>query len=218
MTTLPNVIAAITADGLAVLMNQPPTATLSELMGVVYQEWLNKKAKEAHAILLTEISKGKRLSTDVDPNNFFGLLHRYLNATKQGAARQNLRLMAQVLAGSLESDCPFTPDELTSNAELVASLSRNEIKFLATIWKCHQECQIDNGGVHVPICAHNKTLELMVPKILNNEYEFFALGGALTRTGLIVAQSVWDGTRFDVTPRLAQLVRLCDLESALSSE
>ena len=184
-------------------------------MGVTYEEWANKRAKEAHTILFTEIAKGKRLSTDVDPNTFFGLLHRYLNATKQGAARSNLRLMAQVLRGSMEQDCPFSADKLAANAELVATLSRNEVKFLATYWKIYAECLSTFDGEQIQINTQAKAVLSLVPTIFSTEDEFRATAGALTRTGLILAQSGWGGIRYDVTPKLSDLVKMCDLESAL---
>jgi hypothetical protein len=203
-------------------MSQPPTATIATSLGAAYETWLTGKAKEAHDILLTEISKAKRLSTDVEPDAFFGLLHRYLNATKQAAARRNLRLMAQVLAGSLEHDCPFQPDKLASCAELVGNLTRDEIKFLAVFWTSHLEATnsslatVDQSIPSVQLIqikTQDIALERLVPRIFRNAIEFSAVGGSLTRTGLIVSQSVWGGTRFDISPRLVELVDLCDLES-----
>jgi hypothetical protein len=224
---LPNFVSAITADGLAMLMHQPPTATMSTLLGATYETWLNKRAKEAHDILLSEIAKRKRLSGDVEPDAFFGLLHRYLNATKQGVARRNLHLMAQVIRGSLEQDCPFQPDKLASCAEQVAELTRDEIKFLAVFWSSHIEATSSpSETVDAEITAEQRihintqalALERLVPCIFPSKLEFSALAGALTRTELIVAQSVWGGTRFDITPRLGELINLCDLESISSNE
>ena len=199
---LPSVIAALTADGLALLMGQPTTATLSQLTGIAYQNWLTKKANDAHQILFDELLKGGGLASDVDPDSFFGLLHRYLNATKQGAARRNLRLMAQVLKGSLSQDCGFTPDVFATNADLVASLSRDEIKFLATYWKMYSECLSAFEGKQIQVNTQAKAKDSLVPTIFSTEDKFRATAGALTRTGLIVAQSAWGGIRYDATPRL----------------
>ena len=221
MNNLPSFVTAITADAIALLLNQIPTATASQLLGTAYQSWQYKRAKEAHDILLNEISKGQRLSNDVDPNTFFGLLHRYLNATKQGAARANLRLMAQVLRGSLETDCPFNPDELASNAELVASLSRNEIKLLGSFWQANLEdssmAMINNSiAPREAMVRERSCMQKLIPTIYANEEAFYAAAAALTRTGLIVAKSGYGKIIYDVTSRLETLVKLCDLESALS--
>ena len=227
MRALPNIVSAITADGLAVLMHQPPTATLSTLLGAAYESWLNKRAKDAHGILIAEISKGNRFSNDIEPDLFFGLLHRYLNATKQVVARRNLRLMAQVLAGSLEQDCPFQPDKLASMAELVASLTKDEIKFLAVFWSCHVESAqsplttIDpeiTGPQRVLVSTHTLALQRLVPNIFALESEFFALSGSLSRTGLLITKTVNDGVRVEVTHRLADLVKLCDIEGISVNE
>ncbi len=135
--------------------------------------------------------------------------------------------MAQVLAGPLEQDCSFQPDKLASFAELVAYLTRDEIKFLAVFWSSHIEATNSPfASVNPEVPAEQRirintqalALERLVPRIIQSEIEFSALAGALTRTGFIVAQSVWDGTRFDITPRLAELVYLCDLESVSLDE
>ena len=224
MNQIPPFVKALTSDVLAVFMGKPPTSTLSHSVGAAYESWLNKKAKESHDIFFNELAKGKRLAGDVDPDAFFGLLHRYLNATKQGAARSNLRLMAQVLAGSLEQDCPFKPDKLASFADVVANLTRDEIKFLAVFWSSHL---VANGlsfeavdpnikiEEQVQIRTQAIALERLVPSICASKLDFSSLGGAVTRTGLIVAQSVYGGTRFDISPRLLELVQLTDLNSAL---
>jgi hypothetical protein len=223
---VPNLAAAITADGFALLLQQTPTATVAQLVGTAYEGWQKKRAKESYDIFLSELAKGRQLSNEVDPNTFFGLLHRYLNATKQGAARRNLHLMAQVLTGSLERDCPFTPDKLASFADLVAGLTRDEIKFLAVFWSAHNDStkglrenvdQSIQGEESVEVNTQRIALEKLVPNICGTKLEFSALGGSLTRTGLIVAQSVYGGTRFDITLRLSELVLLVDLENEHSS-
>jgi hypothetical protein len=212
---------------LAALMHQPPTASISTLLGAAYESWLNTRAKCAHDILIFEISMARRPSHDVEPDTFFGLLHRYLNATKQGAARRNLRLMAQVMKGAVEQDCPFQPDKLASMSELVSGLTRDEIKFLSVFWTSHVEATNSNLAIadpnlskeqHIHINTQTLALERLVPRILTSKIEFSALAGSLTRTGLIVAQSVYGGTRFDITPRLNELVSLCDFESVSSDE
>ena len=218
MNQLPAFFKAITSDGLALLMGKPPTALIAQSVGAAYEKWLNTKAKTAHDVLVNEIAKGTRLSTDVDPDTFFGLLHRYLNAAKQGAARSNLQLMAQVLRGSLEQDCPFTPDALAANAELVSSLTRNEIRFLAVLWT--------STSTYVPIGPNpNRNQEIcesaistMVPNFLPDRATYNAVGAALCRTGLIISPPVWDGPAYFVTPQLESLVKLCNLEESLSGE
>ena len=218
MSQLPAFIKALTSDGLATLMGKPPTALLSQSVGAAYEAWLSKKAIEAHEILLAEMASGERLVGDIDPNAFFGLLHRYLNATKQGAARRNLRLMAQILRGSLEKDCPFVSDELNANAELVSTLTREEIRFLAALWHSYSTYvpQVTQPNPNYDI--GEATISIMVPAFLPDRATYNAVGAALCRTGLIISPPVHDGPAYHVTPRLESLVKLCNLEESLSGE
>jgi hypothetical protein len=217
VSKLPALISSITADGLAILMGQPPTATISELLGVGYQEWQNEKARTSHEILFTELKSGKQIASDVDRDSFFGLLHRYLNATKQGAARRNLRLMAQVIKGSLEQDCPFTPDKLAANAELVAGLSRDEIRFLAVFWRNFSSAPVTETGQVNNIEVENRVLAELVPHSLPDAIAYRSIGASLLRTGLIYSPSGWDASNYAATPRLAELMKLCEFEAILDS-
>ena len=71
------------------------------------------------------------------------------------------------------------------------------------------------GEERIKVSTAAMALERLVPNICSTKLEFDALGGSLTRTGLIVAQSVWGGTSFDITPRLSELVQLTNLERVL---
>jgi hypothetical protein len=211
-----DLVSSLTADAIAVALGQPPVSTGTNLFGEAIQAWLDKRSNEAHKILISELKSGNRLDADSDRNSFFGLFNRYLNAVKQGAARRNLRLMAQVLNGSLEPDSPFSADELAENAELVSSLSRNEIKFLAVYWKHYEKGGIKPDGVPSQYVVEGNPMKSLVPLIYSDKHQYFAAAGALTRTGLISAKPVTSGTRFDISPKLKKLVKICNLESALN--
>jgi hypothetical protein len=65
---------------------------------------------------------------------------RYLRAAREGAARLNLRLLAKAIAGKLQSG-RLVADEFLQYAEALASLSRDEIIVIGTMykmWAAHQ--------------------------------------------------------------------------------
>ena len=126
--------------------------------------------------------------------------------------------MAQVLRGSLEVDCPFTPDVLAANAELVSNLTRDEIRFLAVMWRSHSSYVPEGPNPNPPHEIQEAARSTMVPTFLPNLETYNAVGGALCRTGLIISPPVYDGPSYVVTPQLESLVRLCNLEESLSGD
>jgi hypothetical protein len=209
-------LTSITRDFLAALMGQPPIGTAGHLVGEAYGAWLNRKSKEAHDILLSELKSGNRIDGDFDVDAFFGLLFRYLNAVKQGAARRNLRLLAQLLATGIQKDFRLESDKLAANALLIQDLRHEELQFIGTFWKKH----MDLGGsadttelLHREI--HKQALNALVPNVFDSSAKFAAIGAALQRTGLFYAPATWDGPLFCISPKLLELMTLCEIESVL---
>jgi hypothetical protein len=209
-------LTSITSDFLAVLMGQPPVGTASQLVGEVYGAWLSKKSQEAHDILLSELKSGNRIDGDFDVDAFFGLLFRYLNAVKQGAAKRNLRLLAQLLARGIHKDFRLESDKLAANALLLQDLRHDELQFIGAFWKEHLAL---GGSADTPELLHReinkKAVNILVPEVFESMAKFTAIGVALQRTGLFYAPATWDGPLFCISPKLIELMTLCDIESVL---
>lgn len=68
----------------------------------IADKWLERKKREASEILIAEIAKGSQgpinfSESDTDP--LIEITYRFSKAAADGAARENLRLLAQVIAG-----------------------------------------------------------------------------------------------------------------------
>ena len=92
---LPDLIASVATDFGTLLGVAVPT-TATNAIQVLLSSYLQRRAEASRSILLEELSLGNRLSSDVDKDEFCGLFFSYLTATRHGAARLNLRLMAQI--------------------------------------------------------------------------------------------------------------------------
>lgn len=96
---------------------------------------LRHRAVKARDIAISEMKKGSRDKLDVaDPDEFVAILYRYMRAATEGQATINLRLMAQVMRGHAVNPSLFASDFL-AYADLISSLRREEVVFLATMLK-----------------------------------------------------------------------------------
>jgi hypothetical protein len=163
---------------------------------------------------LQELKSGARLDGDFETDIFFSLVFKYLNAVKQGAARRNLRLLAQMIDSGISKRHELTVDEFCELADTAETLSRDEIALIAALWRSHA-----NGDSPLTegegLVIQKAAVEELVPTIFGSRSEVFATASMLMRTGLVTMPSTVGGNRIDTTQKFYRLVRVCDLESVL---
>jgi len=74
----------------------------SGFFGKLGDKYLERKQSEAAEILIDEVSKGSPEPinfTESDTDPLIVIIYRFSKAAADGAARENLRLLAQVIAG-----------------------------------------------------------------------------------------------------------------------
>lgn len=182
--------------------------------------FMQRRENEAKGILLEEISRGMTLSSEVPPDSFFGLLFRYLTATKHGAARLNLRLMAQLVSGALEPRTEFYADEFAQYSDVLSNLKRTEVILVSTMASVREKLLAagQTTGEENAIKIHNESKTALIGHVFATEDDFEAAAVATTRTGLILSRSVWGGTRYDLSPIADRILHLCSFEAALVAE
>ncbi|WP_421695107.1 hypothetical protein [Aestuariivirga sp.] len=203
-------IEALTADALSTLMGQPPTS----LAALGLSKWWRRKAEEAREILLEELKHGVRLNGDFETDIFYSLVFRYLNAVKQGTARRNLRLLAQMINSGISKNHELSVDEISALADTAASLSREEIALIAALWSSHANHDFPHSEED-GLVMQKATLDELVPNIFASNSEVFATASMLMRTGLVTMPSVWGGNRIDTTEKFYRLMKVCNVESVL---
>ncbi len=99
-------------------------------LSTAIQQVFKKRLDAAREILLDEIGDGyKDMSDAAKLEEVAAIIYRYGRAAQEGAARINLRLLAQVIAGKNFSEAPAA-DKFLYYADIVSSLKAEEIKLL----------------------------------------------------------------------------------------
>ncbi|MGB8901297.1 MAG: hypothetical protein WCC90_19590 [Methylocella sp.] len=189
---------AIVADFMAAL-GIPGSSTL----GLAVRKALERRRREAVEVLIAEIEKGKTDDiefTDDEADELVQMLLRFSSAVDAGAARQNLRLLAQVIFG-LKRNKTFEYDKFSKWANILQTLTRNEILFLGDAYRLANE---------PPVEFWKKLGERLSSNFSFDERHEVA--EALTRTGLISPVPALGGMQYRVSPGLKELGQLAELE------
>src|SRR5258708_37330281 len=100
--------------------------------GKLGDKYLERKQREATEILTGEVAKGSPepinfIESDTDP--LIEITYRFSKAAADGAARENLRLLAQVIAG-LKKNKALEPDKFRKWANILEQLTRDELMVI----------------------------------------------------------------------------------------
>src|ERR1700730_1287808 len=119
--------SAIVGDVLSVF--QVPGAGF---LGKLGDKYLERKRKEAAEVLIAEVANGYHgpisfADSDADP--LIEIIYRFSKAVADGAARENLRLLAQVIAG-LKKNKALEPDKFRKWANILEQLTRDELMVI----------------------------------------------------------------------------------------
>lgn len=180
--------------------------------GVAAQHLLRRRAEAARDILLDEIRRGDKDLTAQEVDAVVAVLLRYGRAAQEGAARLNLRLMAQVIVGQARLGCLYA-DEFLRYADILASLRREEVLLLGVMQR-HWEAD----GEPEPKKATARSQADLIPGVFKTHDDFNAAAGAVTRTGLLMAQAAYGVLQFRPTQLLADLCRLAPFETTARAE
>jgi len=147
-------------------------------------------------------------------------LFTYLRAAEEGVARRNLDLMAQALA-SMAPEPTFAPDEFRRHARVLADLSFDEIKVLASVMRCWRSYKGAGGG---PVQGEDSYWDMLKADVCGKAPSFQSVQnltgilGALQRTGWIVMWPAMGSVTFIPAPSLEIIERLVDFEAELSAD
>lgn len=193
---------------------------LSELVPQVLERslgaiWKQKK-KVAAEILLSELSRGNALIQEVaDVDEAASMIFEYGFAAQRGAARRNLRLLAQVFVGLLKQTPPLYADEFLRWSSVLADLSREEITLLATLHK-HWEANRDEQNANIPFDAAKAEL-VGQDKTFSTSEEMHFTASALIRTGFLVLLPGFEAYP-KTTSKLDALLSIARIDDELAEE
>lgn len=142
------------------------------------------------------------------------MLLRYFRAADEGAARRNLRLLAQVFAGMVQRR-PIYANEFLQVADILASLRREEIVLIGTLHRHLVPARAEGArdGAEASRADQAARKEL-VPNIFSTKEMYEAVAGACMRTGLVVAVSGFGGLVYGTSPLMDQLAGIVSFDDA----
>jgi hypothetical protein len=163
-----------------------------------------KRIAIAREEVLREIGRGRTWTIADDAQAAMAL--RFLRAAQEGTARLNLRMMAQVMFDD-DVEQTFAPDEFKSHADILASLSREEVIVLAHFIRADRDPSIEPANLW-------RTIEATVAALpaFENATTVKAHCAALGRTGWVLPQSAYGSLTYGMTPLLLKVSRLIDWE------
>lgn len=183
---LPAAVGAVVSD-LFSACGVPGASTVGMMLSSRAEAVMSRRRDAAREILLEELRKGQ---TFVDQaasiDEWVAVWLRYSRAAQEGAARLNLRLMAKVIAGQAQTGL-LVADEFLAWAEVLASLRREEVVFIAALHAAKLAARRDPAANPADLEGlWGRVSARLVPSFFDNEERMRAVGYAAMRTGLIV--------------------------------
>lgn len=154
--------------------------------------YLAKKRKDAVEILIQEISSGHHgpvnfEQEDVEP--LIDMVLRFSKAVEEGAARENLILLAQIIAG-LKKRRAFDPDNFRRWCKIVEQLTRDELLVIGFACRTEKETRADGDK---QADTFNAKLREKLEEAGYEKRELEALLTSVGSTGLLSSASAWGG-------------------------
>lgn len=204
---LPEVFGALISDGLG-LLDLLGGSTAGVAVSAALKGYMKRRTGAAHEVLLDELARGDILPPQAaGKDDQIAVIYHYFRSACMGAARVNLRLLAQAITGRLRTNT-LVADEFLEHVEALASLSRDEIMLLAEMYRVHQAEDTDRRwGVL-----------LHALKNAWSEDKIRAVAGRAVRSGFVVPASSFGATTYGASPMLLDLCKTVDFADALRRE
>lgn len=172
--------------------------------------YIEKRRQEAREILFNEISRGDILfdAEDVDP--LVGILLRYSKSCEEGAARNNLNLMAKIIVG-LKKQKALSQDKFNRWAATLAHLTRDELMIIGKAYRIALvNSKLSDG-------SNTEFWELLNTEMKLAKYEkeeITALATSVSRYGLLSPAAAWSDMHYHPTKWLIELGSLASMDTA----
>jgi hypothetical protein len=232
MTTLREIIGAFASDAVTVVSTAAGFPVPGAFVGGVLSEYIHRCSSEARDILMEEIRRaGATNALVASQDDTIAVIWRFLRASTEGTARLNLRLLAKTIVGQIQAGT-LVAEEFLAYADSLASLSRDEILVIGTMykyWKAHQDLAATDQQQAATKYGDPWGLTLQdATNIGMSEDDISTAASRAQRSGLLYAMSPpsssWQasalasGLVYRVSPLLIALGKTVDFGDALRRE
>lgn len=183
------------------------TAALKKSM----TELLVKRDNETIQVLHEALQKGKMSINDFPDSDVAAKVYKLLCSGRQGAARENLKLLSNLIAGRGDKK-PFDANEFLQWADVIAALRREEVLILSVL---HLEATKINYQLDFESRIWVECVALLDERYGMGKDAVDTHGAALLRTGLIrFGIMTMDGSmHYLPTKQLERIAELADFEA-----
>lgn len=197
-----------------------PTSTTQTLWNLHCE----KRLAASRDILFDEIKQG--IFSNIEDDDKISLMHRYAQAAMNGAARINLRLLAQAINSLAKGENfakPIYANEFNRYAQALETLSEEEIHLLASMYQYRKDAIPPHSSITPNVVKYEneyiENFEKHYRYKSNISYaKYVSLCSALLRTGLIYPVNQIRGTKYALSPFFDEIIQLVDFEDVLKRE
>jgi hypothetical protein len=185
------------------------------------RKYMEKRRQRAFDILCEELRTAE-IDTEEAAlrDDMAAMLVKFFQATAQGAAFRNLKVLAKILAGKA-ADPSKGSDDFIMWADAIGGMLSEEVVFLATLirhYEVQQQVAKPDEAPNLNEAMKNARNELRgKDKLFPDTPTYDGVGSALLRTGFVVPVSAWGGIAFAPSPRAIELARMVRLDEWASS-
>ena len=189
-------------------------------LGEALARVLRNRGAVARDVLQKQLARAEiNIADAADRDEAAAMVFEYIEAARQGAARRNLRMLAEIMAKKLTAP-PIYASEFLRWSRLLADLSPEEIITLARLHELYHDDSFDNGhGQPKDYRGLTEKLKqtLVEAGAAKNSLDVSSILGALQRTGLVVyAAGGFGGAWHLPSPRLDELLNLVNFEEVIA--
>ena len=198
---------------------EPISASIT-LLGLAipeqFKKWQEEKVQNLRTVIEAEIKLGDLNAAQQD--KFYSALIRFNRACLEGASRNKLRLMAQILNNTLDEP---ELDRRVYLESILADMTDSEIFLISVFYNISKNRNEAQKEYDKTLASGSKegntpkflTRKMLVPKIYATNEALDAAMARLVRTGLLIPASAWDGLNYEISPLMDELVKLCDIQA-----
>lgn len=220
-----NIISELTSSAVKDILSILNITIPVESIHTLWNNFQKSKEEQARDILQDEIEQGN--FNDIAIDEKLSIIHRYILSAKNGNARINLRLLAQLISGLMNGEKltkGLYASEFNRYSSQLESLSYEEIQVLALLAKCRedaiQEAQ-EPAYLNAQVRVYQRSNEhyfLRARSQFDNPKEFNSLVLALQRTGFIAPGQGQTVGIYELSPFFDKITQLIDFQEALKKE
>lgn len=181
-------------------------------LAVLADGWIQKRTKEATDVFIEEISDGYHgpiefTKDDLDP--VLEIVHRFNKAVEDGAAIENLRLLAQVIAG-LKKKKALNGDDFRRWAAMLEQATRDELVMIGFSYTVYKTGRQLGGDAENQFWKHAQGA---MEQAGYSQQEVLSIAASVSRYGLLIPTSAFGAFVYIASPWLAELGELANTES-----